>query len=220
LACAHAEKQAPAGVQSLIWLDLDCLVIQPPVLYNLGDEYDAALRPVHLRNVGLSPAEPLNGFWQGIYNELGIKDVLGVVDSFVDRQHLRAYYNSHGLSVRPQRGIFRRWHEHFEHLVCDETFQGTACQDESHQTFLFQALFSALVVSTLDSRRIRILPPTYNYPYNLQRRVLEDQRAVVLNDLVSITFEGRPIHPKAVTDIEIHEPLKTWLEARVTIGME
>jgi hypothetical protein len=40
----------------------------------------------------------------------------------------------------------------------------------------------------------------------------------VLNDLVSITYEDRPIHPEAVTDIEIRDPLRTWLEARVTIG--
>jgi hypothetical protein len=215
-ACARAEVQASAGVQSLIWLDLNCLVIRPPVLYKLGDEFDAALRPVHLRNIGLSPAEPLNPFWKGICGSLGINDVHSVVDSFVDHQHLRAYFNSHGLSVRPRRGIFRRWYEHFERLVCDETFQAIACQDEGHQAFLFQALFSALVASSLDWQRIRILPPTYNYPYNLQARVREDQRAMVLNDLVSITFEGRPIHPNAVTDIEIREPLRSWLEVRAT----
>jgi hypothetical protein len=217
LACAHAEMRSPAGLQSLIWLDLNCLVIQPPVLFNLGDESDAALRPVHVRNVGLSPTEPLDEFWKGIYNVLGIKDVGSTVDSFVDCQRLRAYFNSHGFSVNPSRGLFCHWYKYFESLVCDKAFQEAACPDEAHRIFLFQALFSALVTSSLDSQRIRILPPTYNYPYNLQSRVLKDHRASVLNDLVSITYEDRPIHPKAVTDIEIREPLRTWLESRATV---
>jgi hypothetical protein len=213
-ACARAEKQAPVGIQSLIWFDLNCLVIQPPLLYHLGDEFDVALRPVHVRNVGLSPTEPLDVFWKGIYSELGLQDVHSTVTSFVDCQPLRAYFNSHALSVRPVRGLFHRWYMHFEHLVGDKTFQEMECGDDQHQIFLFQALFSTLVVSSLDSQRIRILPPTYNYPYNLQARALESQRAAVLNNLVSLTFEGRTIQPEAVTDIEIREPLRMWLKVR------
>jgi len=97
LACARAEALAPAGVRSLIWLDLECLVVQPPLLFDLGDKCDAALRPVHLRNVGLSPSEPPDAFWKGIYAELGIDDVHSTVYSFIDHQPLRAYFNSHGL---------------------------------------------------------------------------------------------------------------------------
>jgi hypothetical protein len=220
LACARAEALAPTGVQSLIWLDLNCLVVQPPVLFDLGAVFDAALRPVHIRNVGLSPSEPLDVFWKGIYAALGVDDVHSTVDSFVDRQRLRAYFNSHGLAVRPTRGLFQRWYEHFEQLVCEKEFQATACQDDSHQVFLFQAIFSALVASSLDGQRIRILPAIYNYPYNLQDQVPEDRRAVALNDLVHFTFEGRTLHPNAVTDIQIREPLRSWLEARVAALLE
>jgi hypothetical protein len=214
-ACAFAEARAPAGTQSLIWLDLECLVIQPPLLYALGDGFDAALRPVHLRNVGLPPEEPLNAFWKGIYDAAGIQDVQRTVESFVDQQRLRAYFNSHGFSIRPTLGLCSRWFELFEQLVCNRRFQETACREERHQVFLFQALLSALLVSCLDENRIRILPPAYNYPYNLQGQIGKDRRAGVLNDLVSFTFEGRTIHPKSVTDIEIRAPLRTWLEARV-----
>lgn len=220
LACARAEALAPAGVQSLIWLDLECLVVQPPLLFDLGDECEVALRPVHLRNVGLPPSEPLDAFWKGICAELGIDDVHSTVYSFIDHQPLRAYFNSHGLSVRPACGLFRRWYRHFERLVSDQAFQAVACQDERHQIFLFQALFSALVASSLDARRIRLLPPTYNYPYNLHRRVPAARRAAALNDLVCFTFEGRHLHPGAVTDVEVREPLRAWLEARIAPALE
>lgn len=218
LACARAETQAPVGVQSLIWLDLECLVIQPPTLYHLGDQFDVALRPVHLRNVGLSASEPLDDFWKGIYSELGIADVARTVESFIDCQRLRAYYNSHVLSVNPGRQLFGRWLVHFERLLEDETFQGRACQDERHRVFLFQALFSALVASSVAEHRVRILPSSYNYPYNLHSRIPDGRRAAALNDLVSMTFEGRSIDPKVVMDIEIREPLRTWLETRVALA--
>jgi hypothetical protein len=214
LACARAEEIAPREIQSLIWLDLECLVIQPPLLFELGGEYDAALRPVHIRNVGLSPSEPLDAFWKGIYTSLGVEDVQSTVVSFVDHQHLRAYYNSHGFAVNPASGLFHLWYEDFERLVRDENFQATACQDEVHQIFLFQAIFSALVSSTLDARRIRILPPTYNYPYNLHDRVPQDQRPAALSDLICFTFEGRSVHPDSVADIEIREPLRSWLASQ------
>jgi hypothetical protein len=77
-----------------------------------------------------------------------------------------------------------------------------------------------LVASSLDVQRIRSLPATYNYPYNLHDQVPEDRRAVALNDLVSFTFEGRTLHPGTVTDIQIREPLRSWLEARVAVLLE
>jgi len=214
LACARAEEMAPAGVKSLVWLDLECLVVQPPVLFALDDEFDAALRPVHIRNVGLPRTAPLDPFWAGIYAALGLSDIALTVESFVGRQPLRAYFNSHGLAVRPGRGLFGRWHEHFSRLVGDTAFQEAACADDLHQIFLFQALLSALVASTVAPERLRILPPTYNYPYNLHTQVPDERRAAALNDLVCFTFEGRTVCPDAVTDIAIREPLRSWLKER------
>jgi hypothetical protein len=219
-ACAHAEALASAAVNSLIWLDLNYLIVQPPKLFDLGTEFDAALRPVHIRNVGLPPSEPLDAFWKGIYAALGIDNVQSTIHSFIDQQCLRAYFNSHGLAVRPGKGLFQRWYEHFERLVCDREFQAAVCQDERHQIFLFQALFSALVASSVEPQRLRILPAVYNYPYNLQGRVPADRRAAALNDLVCFTFEGRSIHPNTVTDIKIREPLRVWLAERVAEGAE
>lgn len=213
-ACAQAESMAPARVQSLVWIDPECLIVQPPRLYALGEDCDLALRPVHLRNVGLPAGEPLDPFWEGIYAGVGTRDIHRTVKSFIDGERLRAYYNSHAFSLRPGLGLLRRWYNLFERLVNDPHFQARACREPRQRIFLFQALLSALVASSINEQRVRILPPTYNYPYNLQGQVGEDRRAGVLNELVSLTFEGRCIHPDSVTDIEIREPLRSWLEAR------
>jgi hypothetical protein len=216
-ACAQAEILAPAETRSLIWLDLNCLIVQPPQLFDLGADFDAALRPVHIRNIGLSPSDPLDLFWKGIYAAVGVDDISSTVDSFIDQQRLRAYFNSHGLAVNPARGLFRRWYQHFENLIGNIDFQTSACRDLPHRIFLFQAIFSALVASTLEARQIRMLPPTYNYPYNLHNQVPEDRRALSFNDLICFTFEGRPIHPQTVRDIRIHEPLSSWLITRIVV---
>jgi len=72
-------------------------------------------------------------------------------------------------------------------------------------------LLSTLVATSVDPARLRILPPYYNYPYNLQDRIPSDRRLAIINEAVCFTYEDRPIHPAAVTGIEVHEPLRAWL---------
>ena len=213
-ACARAEELAPPDVQSLIWIDPACLVINPPLLFDLGPSFDAAVRPVHIRNVGLPPAEPLNGFWKKIYETVGVQDIQTSVETFVDVQRIRAYFNSHAFAVRPSKGLLRRWFECFEALVCDEDYQKGACQDEGHHIFLHQAVSSALLAASLDPERVRVLPPDYNYPYNLHPSVPVDRRAAALNDLVCIAYEDRSLYPGLVDDIDIRDPLRSWLSSR------
>lgn len=215
-ACARAEEMAVSDVQSLIWIDPACLVINPPELYNLGSSCDAAVRPVHIQNVGLHPEEPLNGFWRGICDVVGVDDIRSTVETFVDEQRIRSYFNSHAFAMRPSRGLLRRWFACFETLVCDEGYQKAACHDERHQIFLHQAVWSALLVAELGVERIRELPPDYNYPYNLHQSVPPGKRAAALNDLVSVAYERRPLDPGKVDDIDMHEPLRSWLSAHIT----
>ncbi len=213
-ACARAEELASSKVRSLVWLSPDCLVIKPPTLFDLAPTFDVAVRPVHIRNIGLGATEPLDDFWSKVYETVGVRDIQTTVESFVDGQHIRAYFNSHILAVNPSKGVFRRWFAGFESLVCDQAFQSSACQDEQHQIFLHQAVLSALIATMLDPERVRTLPPDYSYPYNLHQHVPLDRRALALNDLVCIAYEERSLDPDMVDDIGIDEPLRSWLSAR------
>jgi hypothetical protein len=213
-ACARAEQLAPPGTGSLVWIDPSALVAQPPELYVLGPEMDAAFRPVHIRNVGLPPSEPLDAYWRGIYSALGVDDIATTITSFVDGQLLRTYFNSHTFAINPGLGLMRRWADLFWSLVSDGNFQSNACADEDHQIFLFQACLSALIATALDPTRVRLLPPTYNYPYHLQDRIPPDRKMAALNEAVIFTYEDLSIHPKAIAGIEAREPLRSWLEAR------
>ena len=217
-ACARAEELAPSGTRSLVFIDPTCLVVQPPLLFGLGSAFDAAFRPVHLRNVGLSPSEPLDPFWKGIYSAVGVDEIHTTVTSFVDRQLLRAYYNSHSFAVDPALGLMHRWYDLFLGLVGDDLFQSTACADEDHQVFLFQALLGTLVATMVEPGRLCLLPETYNYPYHLQDQIPGDRRLSILNESACFTYEDRPLHPSAITGIEVREPLKSWLATHIFVN--
>ncbi|MGD9091783.1 MAG: hypothetical protein PVF74_02970 [Anaerolineales bacterium] len=211
VACARAEELASSAEQSLVWMSTDSLIVKPPLLFDLKNEYDVALRPVHIRNIGSPATKPLDDFWRFIYETLRVQDNQSVVKSFVDDQLLRPYFNSHALSINPSMGIMRRWYEYFEWLVGNHAFQSGLCQDELHRIFLHQAVLSTLLQSMIEPERMRLLPDDYSYPYNLHAKVPKVKRAQALNDLVCFTYEDRSLHPDAVADIEIKDPLKSWL---------
>ena len=107
-ACAQAEEMAGAGIKSLVWLDPNCLIVQPPELFDLHPAFSAAFRPVHIQNVGSRIDQPMDEFWSTIYRATGVQDAPFSVQSFVDSQTLRPYFNTHLFSIDPiARGVSR-----------------------------------------------------------------------------------------------------------------
>jgi hypothetical protein len=213
-ACARAEELASGTVGSLVWLIPECLILRPPVLMKLRDGLSAAVRPVHIRNIGLPAGSEPDVFWKGIFDVVGEPSASWTVESFVESERIRPYFNSAAFSVHPAAGLMRRWLELFEVLVHDAAFQTIACGDEWHRVFLHQAILSALIATSVDRTRVRELPPDYGYPYNLHDSVPEERRAAALDDLVCAIYEHRSVNPASVTDIEIREPLRSWLRER------
>ncbi len=215
-ACAQAEQLAHGqGIRTLVWLATDCLIIQPPVDFALRESADAAVRQVHHRNIGLLANEPVDAFWQRVYGACGVDNLSMTVTTFVDQDVLRAYFNSHVLALNPNLGLCRRWLTIFEDLATDPSFQSGPCHDVPHRIFLHQAVLSTLLASKLGAARIRLLPPTYSYPYNLQAEIPAARRANTLNDLVCIAYEDRTLNPDVVDDIAIRDPLRAWLVERL-----
>jgi hypothetical protein len=209
---ARAEELAGPHVESLTLLAVENLIIQPPSLFAVQGSFDAAVRPVHIKNVGISITDAPDMYWRGVYEVVGIDDVSSKVESFIEGETIRAYFNSAAFSIRPAIGILRRWLECFLILVSDKAFQANNCQDEKHKIFLHQAVLSTLITSQLDEDGICILPPEYIYPYNLHESVPPHRRAKSLNELVSIYYGSRTVNPGQLLDIDVYNPLRTWLE--------
>jgi hypothetical protein len=218
-ACARAEEMAGAEVRSLVWFSLDCLIVNPPVLFDLGPAPsvgpgDIALRPVHHRNIGPLATEPLDPFWQGVYRALTIEEMPNTVESFADGQTLRPYFNTHCFAFNPALGLAQAWWHHFKALVADEAFQAGPCAEKLHKIFLHQAILSTLVARDLDWERVRLLPPEYNYPLNLLDEMPLGRLPSTLNSLVSAVYED--VFPWG--KIAIEEPLRSWLMERLPLG--
>jgi hypothetical protein len=76
---------------------------------------------------------------------------------------------------------------------------------------LHQSILSALLTAELAWERIRHLPAEYSYPMHFHERVDKSERPVSLNDLVCIAYEDLNLHPEAVENIQVEEPLRSWL---------
>ena len=207
-ACALAEEMATlAGVKILIWLNPDCLIFNPPEQFELGYQYDSAFRPVHIRNVGSLASEPTDGYWQRVYDVVGVVRVPYTLESFVDGQIIRPYLNTHCFSINPAKGILQAWRAYFITLLLDKEFQYHFCQDAYHQIFLHQVVLSALVMNSIERERILMLPPDYSYPLHLQEKLPAAKRVQILNQLICMVYEEDTF----LDGIEIQEPILSWL---------
>jgi hypothetical protein len=208
-ASAQAEEMAASsGVQTLIWLNPDCLIFNPPALFVLLDRYDAAFRPVHICNVGSLANAPIDGYWQRVYEVVKVNQVPYTIESYVDGQTIRPYFNTHCFAINPAKGILQAWQAYFLTLLSDKEFQDDYCQDEFHQIFLHQVVLSALVMKSIEKDRLLILPPEYSYPLHLQDKIPAAKRTQSLNLLVCMVYEDTTL----LDVIDIHEPILSWLK--------
>jgi hypothetical protein len=163
-----------------------------------------------VQNVGILAGEPLDDYWAAIYRASGLEDTERTVESFVDGQTLRPYFNTHCFAADPAAGLMTTWLARFETLVADRSFQSTACREELHRIFLHQAVLSALLVQALAPEQIRLLPAEYSYPLHLQARIPASRRASTLNELACAVYE----EDGDLTAVPAVGPLASWLRER------
>jgi hypothetical protein len=215
--CAQAEALAGSEIKSLVMLSLDCIILNPPVLFDLNHHHevkrsDSAFRPVHHRNIGSLADKPMDSFWQGIYQAIKLDEASFTIDSFADKQELRPYFNTHCFSINPALGLAQMWWEYFQSLATDQYFQEKACNGELQKIFLHQAILSTIIAKNLTQEYIRLLPPEYNFPLNLFDEIPEEDKPVTLNHLVNVVYEDSFPWGK----IKINEPLNSWLRHRLS----
>ena len=74
-----------------------------------------------------------------------------------------------------------------------------------------RTVLSTLVAKQLDWQRVPLLLPDYNYPLNLLGEMPPDLRPSALDGLVNAVYE----EAFPWSEIEIHEPLRSWLRERL-----
>lgn len=210
-ACARAEQMLSGELESLVWINPRALIIQPPLAFHLDRAHSAALRPVHIRNIGSPIDKPPDDFWEAIYLHLGTRAPNQFVESYVDSHSIRPYFNTHLFAIDPSLGLLQTWHEHFTTLACDNRFMAEHCRDELHQIFLHQALFSALLTLRLGWDSIRILPPEYSYPLHLHPEIPPDRQVESLERLVCPVYEEPFKYPDTLNGLPVGDALANQL---------
>jgi len=208
-ACAQAEARVGRDTKSLVWLGAGCLVLNPPTLFALGPDCDAAFRPVHIANVGSLRSGPLDDYWAAVYAAAGVHDGDRSVESLLDRQRLRPYYNTHCFSVNPGLGLMASWQDLFRSMADDQAFQIGPCRDEPHRIFLHQAVLSALITKSVAPGRLRVLPPSYSYPLHFHAKLAGARRVRRMNDIVCAAYE----EDSDLSMVPVDEPLRSWLRS-------
>jgi hypothetical protein len=212
LAAATAAELLPAETRTVVWLDSEALILKPPSLLETSAGCRAALRPVHIRNVGMRIEEPLDAYWARIYSAAGLEDPRPrSVQSFVDDQAIRPYFNCGAYSLDPSMGIFRLWWKCFEDLVRDARFQQGACGDEPHRIFLHQAVLSALITRHVPWHEIRLLPPGYGYPLHFHGALGQQRRELPMDDLACPLCYHVAARDRESMWRRASEPLRSWL---------
>jgi hypothetical protein len=214
LACARAEELLKGKAENIVWMDIDGLVLNEPGEFCLGNYKKIAIRPVNLsNNVGLPVDEPINSYWQKIYDYTGLRaGKVPVIETLVDTQKVRLYLNCAVFSLRPDQGILIEWEKLFLMLVNDSEYQDKACTTFNQKLFLHQAVLSAVISSKVKENEIQWFSQKAGYPMHHHNQLKGSKQVMQLNDLESVIYERVWDSPDGIFRIiQTNEPLKSWL---------
>lgn len=216
-AAALVEELLEGSIDTLALLDSDTLVLRSPDELVLRPGETVAVRPVDEMLVGAPATEPAGAFWEMLYDTCGVaSEAAWTVTTTVDRQAIRAYFNSGLVAVRPGAGLFRRWRDNVERLAA-RRHDGAFLRTPQERWFLEQACFAATVLATTPRSAVRLLGVAYNYPLHKQSVLPDDARLDRL-DQIAVLHYHRAFHGLSwMRGIEVGSPYAAWLRERLPL---
>lgn len=217
-AACIAETLAQGKATYLAFMATDTLVLQAPYEFLLSGGKSLGCCPVHLKLLGSRYDEPVDDFWKLIYHHCHVNpDRVFAMQSVVDEQSMRAYFNAGLLVVRPERGILRTWQIAFDELYRLPEFQAFYQQQELYAIFMHQMVLAGSVLGVLQPEECQIFPREVNYPMHLHGQVAMARRPANLGQLVTCRYENYAHvfgNANLAATIEIDPSLKDWLQSQ------
>lgn len=217
-AAGIAEGLAQGEASFLVMMAVDTLVLQQPTEFLLQAGKSLGGCPVHLKLLGSGFSEPIDEIWGLIYRHCQVdEEKVFAMQTAVDEQSVRAYFNAGLLVVRPERGLLRGWQSNFERIFRLPEYEAFYQRNELYKIFMHQMVLAGSILSRLKPEEFQQFPFEMNYPLHLHARVAADRRPASLNQLVTCRYEDYSEfigNPDLDGLIHIDKSLKTWLIAQ------
>ena len=208
LAAERAELLAKENTKLLAWLGSNTIIFNEPKHFLLDDDKNLGYRPVHHANIGSFFDEPIDPFWEQVYQNCNVsKEQIFPMKTHVDHNKLRPYFNAGCLIIRPEKGLLQSWWNFYKYLFNEQSFQDFYNKNYFYAIFIHQAILSGVILSTMDRNELYELPFDYNYPLNLYYNCPVVYQAKNVNKLITVRYEDLGDLKK----VPIQDPLKSWL---------
>ncbi|MBE9039193.1 hypothetical protein IQ235_00085 [Oscillatoriales cyanobacterium LEGE 11467] len=176
--CAYGEQNI--NTEILVFLDSDQVIFREPQELILSPDCDTALRPVDRKNLGSTGKKDRNDdYWQKLDALFGMTREIWV-ETTVEKEKIRGYWNSGMIAARKESGLFSAWLENFKIAMAHQLIP------ESGIFHLDQLTLAATIASK--NIKFSTLSPTYNYPLHKQSQLQESDRIESFDEVVSIHY--------------------------------
>ncbi len=217
LAASQAEDYAKGKTELLAWLDSATIFFNEPSEFLLNLETDLGYRPVHHTLVGSRFSDPLDSFWRLIYEKCNVSESnIFPMQTHVDGEILRPYFNAGMLISRPETGLFRSWWNLFNEWYLNEDFLKYYKENELYAVFIHQAILAGVILSRMKKERLYELPFSYNYPLNLYWESKEKYKPRQLEKLISVRYCNKLQNLQFLEDLPLSISLKSWIRAIIS----
>jgi flavin reductase (DIM6/NTAB) family NADH-FMN oxidoreductase RutF len=212
LAAANAESLAKEKTKLLAWLGSNTIIFNEPKHFLLDNDKLLGYRPVHHTNIGSFYDEPLDPFWELVYQKCNISgEQIFPMKTHVDHNKLRPYFNAGCLIIRPEKELFQSWWNSYNVLYNKPYFKEYYDKNYLYAIFIHQAVLSGIILSNLERNELYELPFEYNYPLNLYYNCPFVYQVKDVNNLITVRYEDLGELEK----IPIQDPLKSWLTNQI-----
>lgn len=192
---AAAYIEGSEAHELLVVVDSDSVFLREPYELALAPDVDVAARPVDAKGISTEgAADSFEPYWRDLCRLGGVEyEAIPWTTSFADRRRIKAHYNGGLVVVRRELGILRRAADLFLEAYrrglrsgadgdAFRTGVGTVGPAAIRLWGSSQASLSVAIWGT--TRRVRELPPTYNYPLHHHQHL----DGSVFRDLVHVHY--------------------------------
>ncbi|MDY6936876.1 MAG: hypothetical protein SWY16_04345 [Cyanobacteriota bacterium] len=178
LVSAYGEENIDA--ETLVFLDSDQVFFLEPTEFLLSSEVDVALRPVDSKHIGSTgEGDTEEAYWQKLYDLFKVDREIWV-ETTVEKERIRGYWNSGIIAAKKASGLFSNWLKNFEIAMENQLIP------EAGMFHLDQLTLAATIAAM--NLEVLTLSPTYNYPLHKQSQLNEGDRIETFDKIVSIHY--------------------------------